>query len=51
MAGLIPSVTAENDVSIIDILDMYSENVPSPFHFNEEVIRWKRRWTASEVSA
>ena len=51
MAGLVPSVIAENDVSVIDILDMYSDDLPSTLHFNGEVIRWKRRWTASEVSA
>ena len=51
MAGLVPSVFAGNNVSVIDILDMYSDDLPSPLHFNDEVIRWKRRWTVSEVSA
>ena len=51
MAGLVPSVIAENDVSVIDILDVYSDDLPSPLHFNDEVIHWKARWTASEVSA
>ena len=50
MAGLVRSVIAENDVSVIDILDMYSDDLPSPLHFNDEVICWKRRWNASEVS-
>ena len=48
---LVPSVTAENDVSVIDILDMYSDGLPSTLHFNDEVVHWKRGWTASEVSA
>ena len=47
---LVPSVTAENDVSVIDILDMYSDDLPT-LHFNDEVVHWKRGWTASEVSA
>ena len=50
MAGLVPSVFAGNNVSVIDILDMYSDDLPSPLHFNDEVICWKR-WTGSEVSA
>ena len=36
---------------VIDIIDMYGDTLPSPLHFNDEVIRWKRRWTTSEVSA
>ena len=51
MAGLVPSVIAENDVSVIDIFDMYSDDLPSRLHFNDEVIRCKKRWTAEEVSA
>ena len=51
MAGLVPSVITENDVSVIDRLDMYGGDLPNPLHFNNEVIRWKRRWTASEVFA
>ena len=51
MAGLVPYVIAEVDVSVIDILDMYSDDLPSPFYFNHEVVHWKRKWTASEVSA
>ena len=51
MAGLVPYVIAEDDVSVIDILDMYSDDLPSPVYFNHEVVRWKRKWTASEVSA
>ena len=30
---------------------MYGGDLPNPLHFNDEVIRWKRRWTASEVFA
>ena len=51
MAGLVPSVIAEKDVSVIDILDIYSDDLPSPLQLNDEVIRWKRRWIPSEVSA
>ena len=36
---------------VIDIIDVYGDTLPSPLHFNDEVIRWKRRWTTSEVSA
>ena len=39
MAGLVPSVIAENDVSVIDILNMYSDDLSSPLHFNDEVNR------------
>ena len=51
MVGLVPSLIAENDASVIDILDIYIDDLPSPLNFNDEVIHWKRRWTASEVSA
>ena len=51
MAGLVPSVIPENDVSVIDILDMQSDNLPSRLHFNDEVICWKSGWTALEFSA
>ena len=30
---------------------MYSDDLPSLLHFNDEVIRWKRRWAALEVSS
>ena len=30
MAGLVPSLIAKNDVSVIDILDMYSDDLSSP---------------------
>ena len=33
MAELVPSIIAENDVSIIDILDMYSDHLPRPPSF------------------
>ena len=33
MAGLVPSIIAENDVSVINILDMYSDDLPSPLFF------------------
>ena len=48
---LVLSVIAESDVSVITILDMYSDDLPSPLHFNDEVnfMGWKRRWTASKV--
>ena len=51
MAGLVPSVIHENDVSVIDISDMYSDGLPGPLHFNDELICRKRRWTVWEVSA
>ena len=34
MAGLVPSIIAENDVSVINILDMYSDDLPSPLFFS-----------------
>ena len=49
VAGLVPSVIAENDVSVIDDLDLYCDDLPRPLHFNE-VFPWKRRWTATEAS-
>lgn len=50
MAGLIPSVIAENDVLINDIVDMYRDDLPTPIHCQEEFVRWKRRWSNCEIS-
>ena len=32
------------------IYQICSDDLPSLLHFNDDVIRWKSRWTASEVS-
>ena len=39
MSGLVPSVIAERDVSIKDVVEMYRDDLPSPMHTEEEIIR------------
>ena len=48
MSGLVPSVIAERDVSIKDVVEMYRDDLPSPMHTEEEIIRWKRHWVGND---
>ena len=48
MSGLVPSVIAERDVSIKDVVEMYRDDLPSPMHTEEEIIRWKRYWVGND---
>ena len=43
------NVLGINNVSTKHILDIKSDDLPSPFQFSNEVIHWNKRWTASEV--
>ena len=44
--GLIPSVTAEREVDIKDIIEQYKDDLPMPDNTMEEFFRWKRRWSS-----
>ena len=46
MCGLIPSVTAEREVDIKDIIEQYKDDLSMPDNTIEEFFRWKRRWSS-----
>ena len=46
MYGLIPSVTAEREVHIKDMIEKYKDDLPMPDNTMEEFFRWKRRWSS-----
>ena len=48
--ALIPSVTAERDVTIDDIVKIYKDESPAPNNCQEEFIQWKRRWSVRDIS-
>ena len=48
MSGLVSSVIAERDVSIMDLVEMYRDDLLSPMHTEEEIIRWKRHWVGND---
>ena len=48
--ALIPSVTAERDVTIDDIVKIYKDELPAPNNCQEEFIQWKRRWSVRDIS-
>ena len=48
--ALIPSVIAETDMNINEIVEIYKYNLPAPNNSQEEFIRWKRRWSVPDIS-
>ena len=50
MQALIPSVIAERDVTIDDIVEIYKDDLPASNNCQEEFIRWKRRWSVRDIS-
>ena len=50
MEALIPSVLAERDVTIDDIVEIYKDDILAPNNCQEEFIRWKRRWSVHDIS-
>ena len=50
MEALIPSVIAERDVTIDDIVEIYKDDILAPNNCREEFIRWKRRWSVRDIS-
>ena len=48
--ALIPSVTAERDVTIDDIVKIYKDELPAPNNCQAEFIQWKRRWSVRDIS-
>ena len=50
MQALIPSVIAERDVTIDDIVEIYKDDLPAPNNCQEEFIRWKNRWSVCDIS-
>ena len=45
MQALIPSVVAESDVTIDDIVEIYKYDLSGPNNCHKGFIRWKRRWS------
>ena len=41
----------KKDLSIEEIVNMYHNDLPSQLHCQEELVRWKRRWSACEKIA
>ena len=49
MIGLVPTAVAvRDDVNISDAIELDRDDLPSPIHAYEELIRWKRRWSACD---
>ena len=50
MQALIPSVIAERDVTIDDIVEIYEDDLTGPNNCQEEFVRWERRWSIRDIS-
>ena len=50
MQALIPSVIAEKDVTIDDIVEINKDDLPTPNNCQEKFIQWKRRWNIHDIS-
>ena len=50
MQALIPSVIAERNMTIDDIVKICKDDLPASNNCQEEFIRWKRRWSIRDIS-
>ena len=51
MADLIPSIiVTRDDFDFKEVLNIYSDDVPSPNRSEEEFIRWRREWLLADES-
>ena len=50
MQAFILSVVAERDVTIDGVVIIYKDDLPVPNNYQEDLIRWKRRWSVRDIS-
>ena len=45
LLGLVPKVICKRETNVTDVLEKYSNDIPSPELFIQELTRWKSKYT------